>query len=111
MEPGDVVVRASSPDALPAYVLRAVPGPDQVGCATLVEATRLARAYGRYAGVNAWVQNVDGSKPCLLVAHFRGGAGTGAHDGRSALRGRDGATTRAPAAAVRHAASAGFVRQ
>lgn len=100
MEAGDVVVRASGGRVGPAFVLRTIPGPNQVGFATLVEATNAARAYGEHAVVNAWVENVNGTMPSLLVARFRPDVGCGGRLVRP-----HGAETPAVAAAISHASS------
>ncbi len=51
---GDVVIRTGGPGAESSFVVRAVPGPDQYGCATRAEAVRLARSYAEHAGVSLW---------------------------------------------------------
>jgi len=42
-ETGDVVIHSSGSLVTPSYAIRAVPGPDQFGCATREEAERMAR--------------------------------------------------------------------
>jgi hypothetical protein len=42
-ESGDVVIHNSGSHAAPSFAIRAVPGPDQFGCATRGEAERMAR--------------------------------------------------------------------
>ena len=41
-ETGDVVIHSSGSHATPSFAIRAVPGPDQFGCATRAEAERMA---------------------------------------------------------------------
>ncbi len=68
-ETGDVVIHGSDSDATPSYVIYAVPGPDQFGCATRGEAERVARSYTRRAGLNLWLSEERGG--FTLLARFR----------------------------------------
>ena len=68
--PGDVVVRANDGDVGPAFVVRAAPGPDQIGCATRAAAVLLARAYATQMGVDAWTEDRAGAT--TIVARGRG---------------------------------------
>ena len=69
-ENGDVVIRLDGSGVAPAYLVRAVPGPDQFRCATRAEATRIARSYADHAGVNVWF--AEGSNRFTLMARGRG---------------------------------------
>jgi len=71
-ETGDVVIHSSESDATPSYVIYAVPGPDQVGCATRGEAERMARSYAKRAGLNLWLS--EGPSGFTLLARYRGAA-------------------------------------
>jgi hypothetical protein len=73
-ETGDVVIHSSESDATPSYVIYAVPGPDQFGCATRGEAERMARSYAKRAGLNLWLS--EGPSAFTLLARFRGSART-----------------------------------
>ena len=53
-ETGDVVIHNSGSPATPSFAIRAVPGPDQFGCATRAEAERMARSCAKRSGVNLW---------------------------------------------------------
>jgi hypothetical protein len=53
-ETGDVVIHSSGSHAPPSFAIRAVPGPDQFGCATRAEAERMARSCAKCSGVNLW---------------------------------------------------------
>jgi len=57
-ENGDVVIRRDGPNATPSYVISAIPGPDEVACATLAEAVSMARSYAEHARVNLWLARV-----------------------------------------------------
>lgn len=81
--PGDVVVRQNRlVDDGPAYVVSAVPGPDQVGCHTLTATIRLARAYAAQIGVDVW--RADGAV-FTLIARFRVPASLGLHNDTARL--------------------------
>jgi hypothetical protein len=55
-ENGDIVIRRDGPpDATPSYAVSAIPGPDQIACATLAEAVSMARSYAEHARVNLWL--------------------------------------------------------
>ena len=71
-ETGDVVIHSSESDATPSYVMYAVPGPDQFGCATRGEAERMARSYAKRAGINLWLS--EGPSGFTLLARFRDAA-------------------------------------
>jgi len=71
-ETGDVVIHSSESDATPSYVIYAVPGPDQFGCATRGEAERMARSYAKRAGLNLWLS--EGPSGFTLLARYRGAA-------------------------------------
>jgi hypothetical protein len=66
---GDVVVRSAAPDATPQYVMSAVPGPDQCGCATRAEAVRMARSFARRCGVSLWF--AENPRDFTLLESFR----------------------------------------
>jgi hypothetical protein len=72
-ETGDIVIHSSGSHATPSFAIRAVPGPDQFGCATRGEAERMARSYARRSGVNLWFS--DSPTDFTLVDRFRGAAG------------------------------------
>jgi hypothetical protein len=71
-ETGDVVIHSGGPAATPSYAIRAVPGPDQFGCATRGEAERMARSCAKRSGVNLWFS--DSPSGFTLLARFRGAA-------------------------------------
>jgi len=89
---GDVVIRIGGHGAAPAFLVRAVPGPDQYGCATRAEAARLARSYAEHAGVNLWF--AASPNRFTLLARFRAPARPMPQDTRaSAGTARPGPTT------------------
>jgi len=68
-ETGDVVIHSSGSQETPSFAIRAVPGPDQFGCATRREAERVARTCARRCGVDLWFsENPSGF---TLLARFR----------------------------------------
>jgi len=67
-ETGDVVIHSSGSLVTPSYAIRAVPGPDQFGCATRGEAERVARSCARRCGVNLWFSE---GPSFTLLARFR----------------------------------------
>ena len=69
-EGGDVIIRASGPDANPGYVLRAVIESDQLACATRAEAETKARTLAEHARVNVWFGGA--ADEFTLVVRFRG---------------------------------------
>ena len=71
-ETGDVVIHSSESDATPSYVIYAVPGPDQFGCATRGEAERMARSCAKRSGVNLWFS--ESLTDFTLLGRFRGTA-------------------------------------
>ena len=71
-ETGDVVIHNSGSDETPSYAIRAVPGPDQFGCATRGEAERMARTCAKRSGVDLWFS--EGPSGFTLLARFRGTA-------------------------------------
>lgn len=68
-EHGDVVIHGAHDGTALAYLVRAVPGPDQLSCATRAEAKRLAGAYAAHARVNVWMAQT--SNVFTLVARCR----------------------------------------
>ena len=66
---GDVVVRPNDVGATPAFVVRRAPGPDQFGCATPGDASRLACAFGKATGVDVW--QADRTGKLTAIARFR----------------------------------------
>jgi hypothetical protein len=66
---GDVVVRMAGRGAKPAYLVRTVPGPDQLGCAARAATERFALGYAKLGGVNVWFQEETGG--FTLIAQFR----------------------------------------
>ena len=87
---GDIVVHRCQQGAIPAFAVRAVPGPDQLGCATRAKADELARSYAEHAGVDAWFQ--DSTNAVTLLARFRHAEG----------KARRGSPVAAPLAATSH---------
>lgn len=71
-ETGDVVIHNSGSPVAPSFAIRAVPGPDQFGCATRAEAERMARTCAKRSGVDLWFS--EGSSDFTLLARFRGTA-------------------------------------
>jgi len=69
-EGGDVIIRATGPDANPGYVLRAVVESDQFACATRAEAEIKARTLAEHARVNVWFAGAPDE--FTLVVRFRG---------------------------------------
>jgi len=69
-ETGDVVIHDSGSDTTPSFAIRAVPGPDQFGCATRGEAERMARSCAKRSGVNLWFS--ESPSVFTLLARFRG---------------------------------------
>ena len=57
-ENGDLVIRRDGPNATPSYVISAIPGPDEVACATLAEAVSMGRSYAEHTRVNLWLARV-----------------------------------------------------
>lgn len=57
---GDVVIAPGDGGTAPPFVVRCEPGPNQFGCATVVAATRLARAFAGMAGVDVWLADASG---------------------------------------------------
>jgi hypothetical protein len=78
--PGDVIVRPLTDRAHCIYALSTVPGPDQLGFSTLVEASRTACDYARQGQVDVWAD--DGTGQVMRLARFRAG-GTGASSSAS----------------------------
>jgi hypothetical protein len=76
-ENGDVMIRRDGPNATSSYVISAIPGPDEVACATLAEAVSMARSYAEHARVNLWLARV-GNEFTLRV-RFRGAERPKAH--------------------------------
>ena len=71
-ETGDVVIHNSGSHAAPSFAARAVPGPDQFGCATRAEAERMARSCAKRSGVNLWF--FESLTDFTLLGRFRGAA-------------------------------------
>ena len=69
-ETGDVVIHSSESDSTPAYVIYAVPGPDQFGCAIRGDAEGMARSCAKRSAVNLWFS--EGPSCFTLLARFRG---------------------------------------
>lgn len=57
---GDLVIAPGDGGTAPPFVVRWEPGPNQFGCATVVAATRLARAFAGMAGVDVWLADASG---------------------------------------------------
>ena len=70
-ETGDVVIHSSGSHETQSFAIRAVPGPDQFGCATRGEAERVARSCARRCGVDLWFSE---GPSFTLLARFRGTA-------------------------------------
>ena len=68
-ESGDVVIHNSAMAETLSYAIYAVPGPDQLGCATRREAERTARSCAKRSGVNLWF--AEGPSGFTLLARFR----------------------------------------
>jgi len=71
-ETGDVVIHSSGSGETQSFAIRAVPGPDQLGCATRGEADRMARTCAKRSGVDLWFS--EGRSGFTLLARFRGAA-------------------------------------
>ena len=71
-ETGDVVIQSSGSHETQSFAIRAVPGPDQFGCATRGEAERMARTCAKRSGVDLWF--LEGPSGFTLLARFRGTA-------------------------------------
>jgi hypothetical protein len=71
-ETGDVVIHNGGSHATPSFAIRAVPGPDQFGCATRGEAERMARSCAKRSGVNLWFS--ESPTDFTLLGRFRGAA-------------------------------------
>ena len=71
-ETGDVVIHSSGSHATPSFAIRAVPGPDQFGCATRTEAEQIARSCAKRSGVNLWFS--ESLTDFTLLGRFRGAA-------------------------------------
>ncbi len=69
---GDLVIHSSESHATPSYAIYAVPGPDQLGCATRAEAEGMGRSYAERAGRNLWLS--EGASVFTLLARFRAAA-------------------------------------
>ena len=69
-ETGDVVIQSSGSHETQSFAIRAVPGPDQFGCATRGEAERMARTCAKRSGVDLWFS--EGQSGFTLLARFRG---------------------------------------
>jgi hypothetical protein len=87
-EAGDVVIKSWGSRATPSYVIRAVPGPDQCGCATRGEAERMARSFAKRSGVDLWFS--ESPTDFTLLARFHGPA----RQPRRRMPSPDGAVTR-----------------
>jgi hypothetical protein len=83
-EGGDVVISTRGPDVHPAYALRSVAGPDQLGCATRAEVEKMARGFAEHARVNVWLAGAP-NEFTLLVCFRESERGTPA---RSAVAAR-----------------------
>jgi len=68
-ETGDVVIHSSASHETQSFAIRAVPGPDQFGCATREEAERMARTCAKRCGVDLWFS--EGPSGFTLLARFR----------------------------------------
>lgn len=66
-EDGDLIIRRLE-SATTVCVIRAVPGPDQLACATLAEAERVARSYAEHARVNLWLAQSRSAFTLLSLA-------------------------------------------
>lgn len=71
-EDGDLVIRPADSGTAVAYLVRAVPGPDQLTCATRAEAEQVAGSYAAHAGVNVWLART--ATAFTLVSRSRGSA-------------------------------------
>ena len=71
-ETGDVVIHNSGSHETPSFAIRAIPGPDQFGCATRGEAERMARTCAKRSGVNLWFS--ESLTDFTLLGRFRGAA-------------------------------------
>ena len=69
MVTGDIAIRGDGPTPATLYVVSAVPGPGQFGCATRDAAERLALAYAAHAHVDVWF--AEGRQGPFLVGRFR----------------------------------------
>jgi hypothetical protein len=68
-ESGDLLIRSGGSDAIGAYTISTVPGPDQFGCAMRGEMERLGRFCARRGRVDLWLS--DGRRTFTLLARFR----------------------------------------
>ena len=71
-ETGDVVIHSSGSHATPSFAIRAVPGPDQFGCATRGEAEQIARSCAKRCRVNLWFS--ESPTDFTLLGRFRAAA-------------------------------------
>ena len=71
-ETGDVVIQSSGSHETQSFAIRAVPGPDQFGCATRGEAERMARTCAKRSGVDLWFS--ESLTDFTLLGRFRGAA-------------------------------------
>lgn len=67
--PGDILVRTHVDGPRRLYTLSTVPGPEQLRCGSLAEASRAAREYAREGGVDVWVD--DGTGQVTPLSRFR----------------------------------------
>jgi hypothetical protein len=67
--PGDILVRTLVDRPSRLYTLSTVPGPDQLRCASLAEASRAAREFARQGQVDVWAD--DGTGQVTQLSRFR----------------------------------------
>jgi hypothetical protein len=67
--PGDILVRTHVDGPNRLYTLSTVPGPDQLRCASLAEASRTAREYASLGRVDVWSE--DGTGQVTRLSRFR----------------------------------------
>ena len=67
-ETGDVVIHSSGSHEAQSFAIRAVPGPDQFGCATRGEAERMARTCAKRSGVDLWFSEARAALRCWLAS-------------------------------------------
>ena len=66
-ETGDVVIHSSGSHETQSFAIRAVPGPDQFGCATRGEAERLARTCASALASTCGFQKARAASRCWLA--------------------------------------------
>lgn len=66
---GDILIRTLTDGAHRLFTVSAVPGPDQFRCASLAEASRVAREYASQCRADVWAD--DGGGRLTRLSRFR----------------------------------------